>query len=98
MKQYEILNKCLEIMKKSDLDLLQKLRIENLLIQIKMHLLVDVHKQETMPEIFMMDNFEDLLKQVKVVCNPGATPDDVEVLLDRVKQMYSAMAGYLNED
>ena len=97
MNQYEILNQCLEILKNSEIDLLEKLRIENLLIQIKMHLLVDIHKQEIMPEVFHLDNFEDLLIRVKVVCGPESTSDDVEHLMDQVKRMYSAMAACLSE-
>ena len=98
MKQYDIINQCLEILKHAEMDLMEKLRIENLLIQMKMHLLVDIYKQEAMPEVFQMECFEDLLKQVNKVCGAGAAADEVKDLVERVKKMNAAMSEHINRN
>jgi hypothetical protein len=96
VKQYDTVNRCLEALKSSDIDMVEKLRIDNLLLQIKMLLLVDIYKQDAMPEIFEQHNFEKLLAHVEEVCRPGIDGDSVKDLLDHVREMHSAMSEFLN--
>jgi hypothetical protein len=97
VKQYDIINQCREILKYSEINAMEKLRMENLLIQMKMLLLVDIYKQETMPEIFSLPNFEELFTRMKEVCSPGVAADHVQGLVDHIRKMHSAMAEYLNK-
>lgn len=98
MKQYDLVNQCLEVLKSSDIDMMEKLRLENLLIQMKMLLLVDVYKQETMPDVFKVHNFEELFGHVRQVCSSRNTPDAVKTLVEHVKTMHAAMAAFLNQN
>jgi hypothetical protein len=97
LRQYDLVNRCLETLKYSEMDMMEKLRLENLLIQMKMLLLVDVYKQNAMPDIFMLHNFEELFEHVKQVCSAGANADAVLQLVEHVKKMHAAMADYLNQ-
>jgi hypothetical protein len=97
LKQYDLINKCLETLRYSDIEMMEKLRLENLLIQMKMLLLVDVYKQDAMPEIFMLHNFEELYAHVRAACLAGADAEEVKALVDHVKKVHAAMAGYLNQ-
>jgi hypothetical protein len=97
LRQYDLVNRCLETLKYSEVDMMEKLRLENLLIQMKMLLLIDVYKQNAMPDIFMLHNFEELFEHVKRVCATGADSGAVIELVEHVKKMHAAMAEYLNQ-
>jgi hypothetical protein len=97
LKQFDMVNKCLETIRYSNIDMMEKLRLENLLIQMKMLLLVDVYKQDAMPEIFMLHNFEELFAHVKAVCVSEVDAEAVQDLVEHVKKTHSAMAAYLNQ-
>lgn len=89
MKEYNVLNNCLSILKSSRMDVMTKLRMENLLIAIKMLLLVDAANEETMLDL------EELLNRVNEVC-AGDSPDGVKGLLDHIRKMRTSMAACLN--
>lgn len=89
MKEYNIINRCLITLKSSRMDVMTKLRIENLLIGIKMLLLVDVNEQESMPDL------EELFARVKDACT-GESADGMKGLVDHVRKMQSSMVACLN--
>jgi hypothetical protein len=95
MKEYKIIDGCLKTLRDSHVDTMQKLRMENLFVAMKMLLLMDISDDPAIPEALRHDSFEELLNRVKQVC-AGGSADGVTGLLDHVKKMKSAMAQCLN--
>jgi len=93
MKQYDIINRSLDSLTSSDMDVADKSRIEILLTQMKMLLLA--YRQESMPEVFRGQNFDELLNHVNMVCHPGVPGDGVKGLVEHVDRMHSVMADYV---
>ncbi|GFO57496.1 hypothetical protein GMSM_45030 [Geomonas sp. Red276] len=89
MREYNLINRCLVILKGSRIDVMTKLRIENLLIGIKMLLLADVLQEGIAPD------FEELSEKVTAVCN-GSTSEGVSGLLDYVRKLRSSMVECLD--
>jgi hypothetical protein len=89
MNEYNVINRCLSTLNSSNMDVMTKLRMESLLVGIKMLLLADVMDQENMPDL------EKLLKQVKEACSDRST-DSAQALIDQVRKMQSSMAACLN--
>ncbi|MCM0083911.1 hypothetical protein L4X63_20215 [Geomonas sp. Red32] len=89
MREYNLINRCLVILKGSRIDVMTKLRIENLLIGIKMLLLAEVLEESIAPDL------EELSEKVTAVCN-GGTAEGVSGLLEYVRKLRSSMADCLD--
>lgn len=89
MKQYNLINICLSTLKASRMDVMTKLRMEDLLSGIRSLLLVDLHEQETAPEL------EELLAYVNQVCT-GESADGVKGLVERIRKMQTSLGTCLN--
>jgi hypothetical protein len=84
MRQYNLINRCLSTLKSSRIDVMTKLRMENLLSGLKMLLLMDA-EQETMPDL------EELFSHVNQFCT-GESADGVKGLVDHVRRLHVSMA------
>ena len=92
LKQYSVLSKCLFELKKSDLPIIDKLRIEVLLIQTKRILLDHVVERRVACVASSEIQFDNLYEQVCYVCLSGKTPED----LDRLKELLREVKEGLN--
>ncbi|HJV33596.1 hypothetical protein [Geomonas sp.] len=86
---YNVINRCLSTLKSSRIDAMTKLRMENLLIGMKVLMLMDPDEQNAMPEI------EELFTHVNEVCS-GQTTDGLNGLMAHVRNLQSSMAACLN--
>ncbi|HJV33595.1 hypothetical protein [Geomonas sp.] len=89
MNEYNLINRCLSTLKSSKMDVMSKLRMESLLIGIKMLMLVDIAGQDSTPDL------EELLLHVKEVCT-GESADGVNGLLEHVRKLQSSMVSCLD--
>lgn len=88
MNEYNLINRCLSTLKASRMDVLSKLRMESLLIGIKMLMLVEVAGQDSIPDL------EELLRRVKDVCT-GDSADGVNGLIEHVRKLQTSMVSCL---
>ena len=80
MKQYSILTRCLYDLRKSDLPLIEKLRLEVQLIQTK-RILLDHNVEHRVTGLASSEKeFDDLYVQLQHVCNSGGITGDLERL------------------
>ena len=89
MKEFTIINRCLGLLKSSKIDIMTKLRMENLLIGIKVLLLVDADEQAATGDL------EELFCHVKEVCT-GDCSEGTRGLIEHVRKMQSSMVACLN--
>lgn len=80
MKEFTIINRCLGLLKSSKIDILTKLRMENLLIGIKVLLLVDVDEKAATGDL------EELYCHVNEVCT-GNCLEGTNGLVDHVRKI-----------
>ncbi|HJV66238.1 MAG TPA: hypothetical protein VJ550_10925 [Geomonas sp.] len=86
---YNVINRCLSTLKASRIDALTKLRMENLLIGMKMLMLLDSDDQGALPEL------EELFTHVDEVCS-GQASDGLNGLMAHVRNVQSSMVACLN--
>ncbi|HJV66239.1 MAG TPA: hypothetical protein VJ550_10930 [Geomonas sp.] len=89
MNEYNLINRCLATLQASRIDVLTKLRMESLLIGIKMLMLVDIAGQDSIPDL------EELLRRVKEVCT-GESAEGVNGLIEHVRKLQTSMVSCLN--
>ena len=92
MKQYCILTRCLHDLRKSDLPLIEKLRLEVQLIQTK-RILLDHNVECRVTGLASSEKeFDDLYEQLQHVCNSGGITGDLE----RLKMVIQGIRDGLN--
>lgn len=89
MKEFNLIIRCLSTLQASRMDVITKLRIENLLSGITALLLVDLHGHENAPEL------EELLTHVKQV-SAGESLDGTKGLIEHMRKMQTSLATCLN--
>jgi hypothetical protein len=85
MREFNIINGCLGILKSSRIDVITKLRIERLLSALKMLLLVGGERQT-------LADLEELLRHVDEFCT-GRSAGGAKGLVDHVRRVQSSLAG-----
>ena len=85
LKQYSILSKCLSELKKSDLPIIEKLRIEVQLIQTKRILLDHRVENRITGALDSEQQFNNLYDQLRQVCSSGGIPVEVERLKELIR-------------
>ena len=89
MKEFNLINRCLATLKSSRIDVMTKLRMENLLIGMKMLMLTDVAEEGTISDL------EELFIRVKDVC-AGDSTESLKPLVDHLRKMHSSMLACFN--
>jgi len=82
LKQYSVLSRCLCELKKSDLPIIEKLRVEVQLIQTKRILLDHDVEHGISGSARSEREFDDLFVQLQHVCSSGGGPE-----LERLKEL-----------
>jgi hypothetical protein len=85
LKQYSVLSKCLFELKKSDLPLIEKLRIEVQLIQTKRILLDHRVENSIAGALDSEHQFNHLYDQLRLVCGSGGIPGEIERLKELIR-------------
>jgi len=92
LKQYSILSKCLCELKKSDLPIIEKLRIEVQLIQTK-RILLDHDVEHGITGLARSEReFNDLYVQLRHVCDSGGGAE-----IERLKALIQDLKDGLNQ-
>ena len=93
LKQYCILSKCLSELKKSDLPLIEKLKLEVQLIQTKRILLDYKVEQRVTGALGSEKEFNDLYEQFRHVCNSGDVVGEVARLKAQIHEIKDGLSA-----
>jgi len=92
-QQYGVINQCLQLLKRSDLPTIKKLRVEIQLIQLKRLLLNDAISSEIMLSSCGNDMFEGLLCQMRTISSGSAKADALSELMNQISGMLTLLGG-----
>lgn len=85
--QYLILNECLSEIKNSDLQPVEKLKIEVQLYGLKRQLLIQEEADILRGDPTSEAEFQDLKAKIKLFCNPGHNRGNLNDLVAHMSQM-----------
>jgi hypothetical protein len=95
LKQYSVLSKCLSELKKSDLPIIEKLKLEVQLIQTKRILLDQKVEYRVAGVASNEKEFNDLYEQIQSACNSGrikAEIDKIKLHIHQIKDLTTRFA------
>jgi hypothetical protein len=92
LKQYSILSKCLSELKKSELPVIEKLKLEVQLIQTKRILLDYKVEVRVTGALRSEQEFNELFEQVQSVCNTRGTGGELDRLKARIHEIKQGLS------
>ena len=96
LKQYSVLSKCLTELKKSDLPIIEKLRLEVQMIQTK-RILLDHQVEHRVTGLSSSEKqFNDLFDRVRYVCNSGTNATEVDRLKGLIQEIKAGLDSEAN--
>jgi len=94
LKQYSTLTKCLFELKKSDLPMIEKLKLEVQLIQTKRILLDQKVEYRVTGMASSEKEFDDLYEQIRNACDSGRINTEVELIKGQIHELKNQTTGY----
>jgi hypothetical protein len=93
LKQYSVVTKCLSELKKSDLPIIEKLKLEVQLIQTK-RLLLDCKVEYRIAGVASSErDFDSLYEKVRHACNTGGADGTVECIKVHILEIKARLNG-----
>lgn len=93
INQYSILNECLQLISRSKIKTIDKLKIEATIIRVKKLLLNDVQRNEIQCGFCGEDVFEGLLYQMRRSCGGGCEEDVLANSIERIGRILTVLGG-----